>query len=75
MGLLFALRNILIVYGVFVVVLAALRYTILLCIRTVATEPPVAISGEIWVKRIAFMLLMIATLVCVWASMSMATGH
>jgi len=74
MGLLIVLQNVFIIYGVFVVALTGLRYMVLLCIRAIATEPPLMIAGEIWVKRIALMLLMIATLICVWASMSMATS-
>ena len=64
-----ALQNVLMAYGVFVIALGAVRYTILRFIRLAATSDSV-----LWINRLASLLLMIATLICVWA-VGTATSH
>jgi hypothetical protein len=63
-------------YLSFLALLLVLRYASLLVVKW-TTAPPVADETgalRLWINRLTFMLLLIATLIFFWAAMGMATS-
>ena len=79
MGLLRALQTDILIFLAFVFGLFILRYAILLVIRWTTTAPAgfavPDVGLRLWVNRLTFLALMIATMIFVWVAMVMATTN